>query len=147
VVSGLSKKAVGSILLAPLLLWSCVDVSGGAVEARWDIRDPAGVRIDCAQAQLAAMEFSLRSEADATDPCEADPRCSFPCDRGVGTTRFSIPVGQYAMSLHAVDSNGNIPGPAEGVVVPAPVVRSVISGQVTDLSVNLIIVDHQSHEP
>ena len=43
------------------------------------------------------------------------------------------------MALQALDGDGQALGPPS-VVVPEPVIRSVVSGQVTDLSVNLIIV-------
>jgi hypothetical protein len=123
-----------------LLLGGCVDVAGGAVEARWDLRDALANRIDCARAAVAQMRFALTPADGGIDPCDVEPRCTFACDRGVGTTPFIIPEGQYSMVLRPLDGGGQAIGPEQGITTPAPIVRSVYSGRLTDLSVNLIIV-------
>ncbi len=129
------------VLIAPLMLTDCVEVSGGAVEARWDLRDSHGARIDCAHAQAVSIQFVLSPFDQEEDPCAIGARCLFACNRGVGTTAFNIPVGEYAMSLQVVGEEGRVLGPGEGVVTPAPMVRQVYLGQLTNLSVNLIIVN------
>ena len=129
-------------LLLPLmgLCAACVDVSGGAVEARWDLRDPNGVRIDqCAATPVAALRFVLTPLGGGNDPCASEPSCRFACDLKTGATHFVIPPGDYAVVLLALGASGNALGPP-GVVVPEPVTRSVQTGKVPDLSVNLIIV-------
>jgi hypothetical protein len=118
----------------------CVDISGGAVEARWDLRDVSGVRIDCQKATISTMRFALTPKS-GTDPCAMEARCAFSCERGVGTTPFVIPEGEYAMAVEAVDGAGRVLGVRDGVTAPAPVVRQVVMGRLTDLSVNLIIVN------
>ena len=129
------------VLAVALLLSGCVDVAGGAVEARWDLRDALATRIDCARATVAQMRFALTPADGGIDPCDVEPRCIFACDRGVGTTPFVIPEGQYSMVLRPLDGSGQALGPEQGITTPAPIVRSVYSGRLTDLSVNLIIVN------
>ena len=131
------------VLLLCLTSAGCIDVSGGALEARWDLRDEKdGTRIDCATAKFRAMRFLLQAIADQSDPCSPaqGDRCLFACDREVGTTGFFIPEGDYSIVLRAVSESGQELGPAEGVVVPSPVVRQVRVGQLVDLGVNLVIV-------
>ena len=118
-----------------------MDVAGGAVEARWDLRDALANRIDCAHAAVAQMRFALTAADGGIDPCDVESRCTFACDRGGGTTPFVIPEGQYSMLLRPLDSGAQALGPAQGITTPAPIVRSVYIGRVTDLSVNLIIVN------
>ena len=129
------------VLLAPLMLSHCVEVSGGAVEARWDLRDSQGVRTDCVTAQVLSVQLVLRPLDQEADPCAIGARCLFACDRGVGDTAFDIPVGEYAMSLQVVGEEGRVLGPGEGVVTPAPTVRQVFLGQLTNLNVNMIVVN------
>jgi hypothetical protein len=132
------------VAAAALALAGCVEVSGGAVEARWDLRDAkGGVRIDCAKAAIRAMRFVLERPAAASpDPCAAGDgtRCQFECARGVGTTDFFIPEGEYSISLRAVATDGRLLGVSDGVVTPAPVIRQVRVGQLVDLAVSLVIV-------
>jgi len=133
VLIGTALLAIGGV--------SCVDVSGGAVEARWDLRDGGATPITCGAGGVGTLRFALVPVKGGDDPCVADDRCGFLCGDGTGTTAFNIPEGDYAMSLLPRDAAGKSLGPQEGVAVPGPVVRQVLTGQVTDLSVNLIIVD------
>ena len=133
------------LVAVALLISGCVDVAGGAVEARWDLRDATANRIDCAQAAVAQMRFALMPADGGIDPCDVEPRCTFACDRGGGTTPFIIPEGQYSMVLRPLDSSGQALGPGQGITTPAPIVRSVYSGRLTDLNVNLIIVNRELH--
>lgn len=119
-----------------------MDIAGGAVEARWDLRDPLANRIDCVRAGVVQMRFVLTPADGGIDPCDVEQRCTFACDRSVGTTPFVIPEGQYAIVLRPLDDRGQALGPQQGVTTPPPIVRSVYSGRLTDLNVNLIIVDH-----
>ncbi len=131
------------LLLLALAAPACIEVSGGAVEARWDLRaEKDGNRIDCATAKLSAMRFVLRALVGGDEPCSPaqGDRCLFACDREVGTTGFFIPEGDYSVMLRAVSETGQELGPADGVVTPSPVVRQVRVGQLVDLGVNLVIV-------
>jgi hypothetical protein len=139
----------GAALLLALALAGCVDVDGGAVEVGWDLRFPDGRRtddddnyIDCTKAQLGKMALALPPVGPGTDPCAGDDRCRFPCSHmGFGTTPFVIPEGEYSISLQILDPTGSPLGSGEGIVTPGPIVRQVRTGQITSLSVNLIIVD------
>jgi hypothetical protein len=138
-MTGSSSRAARLLPLLGLCA-GCVDVSGGAVEARWDLRDPNGVRIPaCSSTPVASLRFALTPLAGGEDPCNTEPSCRFACDLKTGATHFVIPVGDYSASLLALDGSGKSLGPP-AVVAPEPVTRTVLEGKVTDLSVNLIIV-------
>ncbi len=124
-----------------LVLGSCVEIDGGAVESGWTLRDNQGNLIDCAQAQLAFFRFSLEPLGGAVDPCEGNESCQFSCDKGRGITAFIIPEGRYAISLVAMGESRMPLGPQEGVIAPAPIERHVRTGEITDMNVNLIIVN------
>ena len=136
-----------STLALPLMA-GCVAVNGGAVEAGWDLRFPDGRRTDdngdpvsCDKSGMDRMVLSLRSMAGGGYPCLGQQHCQFPCSsQGVGTTDFEIPVGEYAISLQVVDRQGKALESGDGVITPGPVVRQVSTGEITNLSVNLIIV-------
>lgn len=127
----------------------CVQIDGGAVEVRWDLqyggRDCTsgtlcrrGNRISCLTAQVGAVQLRLSPSDGQSDPCDSE-RCRFGCDRKVGTTTFFVPEGEYAMSLIVLDQDmAEIP--IDEVSVPAPLVRQVREGELTNLNVNLIIV-------
>ncbi len=139
-------------ILTALVLASqgCVDVQGGAIEARWDIRNKLGERIGCAKAAqqvgLSRLRFKVAPVGGGADPCATDERCRFDCagvegDVVLGSTPFMVPEGRYAISTVCLDTKGTALTPTDGVITPTPVVRSVFEGEVTDLDVNLIIAD------
>ncbi len=132
------------------LIQGCVDVQGGAIEARWDIRNKLGERIGCAKAEqnvgLSTLRFKLEPAGGGQDPCDGDSRCLFSCtgaegDVVLGSTPFFVPEGNYAISTLCLDATGAALTPSNGVISPSPVVRTVWEGEVTDLDVNLIIAD------
>lgn len=133
-------------LLAALLLWlvgGCIEIEGGAVEARWVLRTPSGNAVTCQdeRARIDWVRFVLSPRPEGADPCFDDERCAFSCERGVGTTPFFIPEGEYAISLQPLDVDQNPLSEQDGVSVPAPLIRQVRTGQSTSLFVNLIVVD------
>ena len=144
------------------LLPGCVDVQGGAIEARWDIRNKLGERIGCEKAakttRLAKLHFKLTPIVGADDPCcikpaqtagqcdTRDGRCTFTCegaegDMVLGSTPFMVPEASYAISTEVLDNADEPLTPADGVISPSPIVRFVREGEVTDMDVNLIIAD------
>lgn len=129
--------------LVVLLAGGCVTIEGGAVEARWVLRNTRGVAVDCADevAQIAAIRFALLPVASGDDPCAVGDACRFSCRSGVGTTPFVIPAGRYAISLRPLDADGEALALEDGVQVPAAILREVRLGELTNLNVNLIIVD------
>lgn len=138
-------------MMIAMMTSGCVQVEGGAVAGRWDLRFPDGRRVDdndekikCNESGLDRMTFSLIPAGDSQDPCFGAEHCQFDCaPQGRGITEFMIPEGQYAISMQILDIKGEIMGPADGIVTPAPIVRQVRTGEITDLSVNLIIVDRK----
>jgi hypothetical protein len=127
-----------------VLSGGCVGIDGGAVEARWVLRNARGIAVSCTDnsARISTIAFQLTpSEPDASDPCAEDPRCRFACVRGVGTTPFIVPAGSYRVSLIPLDDEGQDLDPSMGVITPAPITRQVRLGELTNLNVNLIIVD------
>ena len=135
-------------MLATLGAGSCVDVRGGAVEAGWDLRYPDGRRtdaddnyIDCARSRLGRMALALTPSGGGDDPCAGQAYCEFGCSNlGFGTTEFAIPQGEYAIVLEVLDPAGKVLMPADGIVGPGAMVRQILTGEITSLSVNLIIV-------
>ena len=134
----------------------CVSIDGGAVEARWDLQfggdtctapgasDPLcqrGHRVSCALGNVGFVEVVLDALSGHEDPCDREGApCRFSCEDLVGTTTFFIPEGDYAISLRARDRAGVALGPGDGIALPAPVVRQILKGELTNLDVNLIIV-------
>ena len=160
-----------SLVVVLLLLGpgGCVEVDGGALEVRWDIRDEDVGRINCDIARQRVGLASLRlsavpltdtpSSADggsssdgsagANDLCAVDDRCTFACDTAgddvlLGITPFFLPGGRYLIRSVGLDGDGSALTSARGLVTPAAVVRQVNSGEVTDLNVNLIVVQSPS---
>jgi len=149
---------------ALLLLPACEEVRGGAVEIRWDIRNAKGERIGCegdgddaGARQLLKLDqlffkLELIPSPKGEDPCDKGADCRFECVTGgseilPGTTPFTIPEGQYLMTAYALGYSAAFPdgkrlAAAQGVVAPPPVLRLVAEGEITDLNVNLIIVQH-----
>ena len=133
----------------------CVEVDGGAVEVGWDLRFPDGRRTDgdgdsvsCRREGLWHMALSLQPMSDTAlvdggvDPCAGLTHCRFSCSsQGVGTTDFVLQPGQYAMRLRVLGGSGQDLGPAQGVLTPGAMVRQVVLGEITNLSVHLVVVD------
>lgn len=152
------------VLVVATLLAGCVEVNGGAVEIRWDIRDLGGARVGCegdgedpGARQLLKLsklyfQLELKDAISGQDTClEQGETCRFECTTGSneilsGSTPFSIPEGRYLMTSYAVGQpQGAEPrrlGVSDRVVAPYPVLRQVAEGEVTDLNVNLIIVQY-----
>jgi hypothetical protein len=139
------------LAIVALALAGCVPVDGGAVEASWDLRfgdgrrvDDEGNLLDCAKERLKRVQFLLISETSGKNPCAGAGHCQFDCAQfGSGTTEFAIPEDRYAISLQLVGTDDKELDAADGVVYPGPRVRWIREGEITDLDVNLIIVDRQ----
>jgi hypothetical protein len=144
----------GSLSLPLLFCVGCVDVSGGAVEAKWVLRNSLAWRIDNSQSwqsscrtennaevQIDKIKFRLSPINGGEDPCAANDQCLFDCSQGGGTTSFFIPIGSYSISLHAVNPEGTFLDSTNGVITPTPIVRRVNWGELTDLSVYVILVN------
>lgn len=110
---------------------ACVEIDGGAVEVNWVLRTPDGRAItDCGCSSPRVESVRVRLEGSAGTPCDGDHTCEFPCGQFSGATPFRIPPGRYAVSLIAQGPDG-----AELAEVgrPAPILRDVSEGQVTEM--------------
>jgi hypothetical protein len=127
---------MASALLALAGLPACVDIDGGAVEVAWAIFAEDGRAINdcsCSEPGIAYVRLHLVADPDASlQPCADNPGCRFSCGRKIGATPFSIPPGQYLMSLIAVDTNG-VDVQAGSVRSPPAQSRAVVRGQPTQL--------------
>lgn len=140
-------------IISAAIFWlaGCVEVDGGAIEVGWEIRhaDPQmeNRRLSCLDSNFIAVRLVLEETSGTVgDPCEQyscgeENCCRFDCEPEVGITGFYIPDGVYKMSIQPIDVEGKEPSEAQGIIVPAPVVREVTKGDITNLGVNLIIVN------
>ena len=139
-----------SILASALAGSGCVEINGGAVEVSWAIFARDGRTItdcSCANPQIAFVRLQLVSESNpGSQPCTGNEACRFSCGRKTGATPFTIPAGQYLMSVVPVDSSGTdlpaliAPGVAS-VQSPPPESRAVVRGQPTELESFMLEAD------
>jgi hypothetical protein len=136
--------ALGGLSLSGL---ACVDVDGGAVEVDWLVVSQGDGTLlrGCAcpmpsTQAIAQVAIALRSRA------EGGAMLSFPyaCGRGRGTTSFSIPPGDYDISLQPSDASGidlASRSPPRAYAIPAALVRRIVEGQVASLDVWTVRLD------
>jgi hypothetical protein len=117
----------------------CVKIDGGAVEVSWVVRSDTGAAISdcgCADPPIATVHLDLVLDQGGMPtnyrPCDNQAQCDFPCPRQTGSTAFDIQPTQadesYEISVIALDSTGT---PIPTVLSPAPILRSVVTGQPT----------------
>jgi hypothetical protein len=139
--------AVLALTAAPLALTACVRVDGGAVEVDWLVVSQAEGKLlgGCACPSPSTQAISLISIA-LKSRAEGGASLSFPffCNRGRGTTSFSIPPGDYDISLQPADAAGTdlaSRAPPRAYGVPAVLVRRIVDGQVASLDVWTVRLD------
>ena len=132
-----------------LLVGSCVQISGGAVEVSWVLHSNGRAITDCscavapsadpnAPAQpIAGVRIEIVGQhgaIDGTRPCAGRSQCQFACQRQTGATPFDIPEThadeRYAISVVAV---GPVRADLPGIKAPAPILRTVVRGQPTEV--------------
>jgi hypothetical protein len=140
------KTAILCLLLPVIspLAAACVKVDGGAVEVSWVLQTFDGRSISdcsCADPEVSRVRLVVaRAGTDdsiGADACAGLASCEFACRRGTGATHFDIPPGRYAISLAPIGADGQplaagLSG-TSGVAVPAPILRTVVFGQPTEL--------------
>jgi len=131
-----------AVQVTMLTFVGCVNIQGGAVEARWVLRNNNGIAVACddGQPNIDTVRFVLVPSEGGQDPCAATTHCRFACQDLAGITPFVIPQGAYTMSIQPLGVDQQPLGPKQGVAVPLPTVRQVRKGQLTDLDVNMIIL-------
>jgi hypothetical protein len=137
--------------LTCLLVASCVRIDGGAVEISWVVRTSDGRAITdcgCSEPQIAKVRLHLvgvGGDIDGTRPCDGRPECEFPCQRQTGATPFEIQQGragsdgippQYQIFVSALGTSDQ---ELDGVQAPAPILRSVVQGQPTEVDAFLLV--------
>jgi hypothetical protein len=126
---------------------SCVQINGGAVEVSWVVHANGRAITDCtcSDPEIASVRIDIVGHGgaiDKTTPCAGQPQCVFPCQRQTGATQFNIPETHgdelYAISVVAVDKYGaDLPQ----VTTPAPILRTVVNGQPTEVEAFLLEAD------
>jgi hypothetical protein len=129
----------------------CVRIDGGAVEISWVVRSADGRAITdcgCSDPQIAKVRLDLRGiggDIDGTTPCAGRAQCEFPCQRQTGSTPFDINQGsassdgtvpQYEISVTALGADG---AELPAVQTPAPILRTVVRGQPTEVEAFLLV--------
>lgn len=137
--------------LSALVVMGCVRIDGGAVEISWVVRSPEGRAITdctCAEPVISRVQLNLvgvGGDIAGTTPCDGRPECQFPCQRQTGSTPFEIKPGlagpeggvpEYLISVTALGVDG---ATLFGVQAPAPILRSVVQGQPTEVEAFLLV--------
>jgi len=124
----------------------CLEVSGGAVEIAWVLRNDSRGAADCADADpdLETLRLSIvPAVGDATDLCAAGEvkGCQFSCREGTGSgiTAFAVPPGDYYLGLVPLTVDGT-PLAADRVAVPPPVRRTLRNGELCDLGLWQVVI-------
>jgi hypothetical protein len=122
----------------------CVQIEGGSVEVSWVVHANGRAITDCSCADPVISKVRIRLEGhgggiEGTTPCEGRAQCEFSCQRQTGATPFDIPATRgdesYAVSVVAVGPDGvELPR----VITPAPILRTVMKGQPTEVDAFLL---------
>ena len=130
------RHLTAGILGALVTLTGCVDINGGAVELRWEIRKMDGARSSCSSERVESVTLcATGSDAGATE-CYPSFRCS---DSG-GSTEFVIPPGRYSLAIEL----GCVGGGDALAILPDPIVRDISNGNVAELNTLLIVKNSTS---
>jgi hypothetical protein len=122
----------------------CVQIDGGAVEVSWVVHANGRAITDCScsDPEITRVRIKLVGQGggiDGTTPCAGRAQCEFGCQRQTGATPFDIPEThgdeKYAVSLVAVGPDG---AELPQVITPAPILRSVVRGQPTEVEALLL---------
>jgi hypothetical protein len=130
--------------LIEVLAGSCVQINGGAVEVSWVVHANGRAITDCSCSfpQIASVRIDLVGKGGAiegTKPCEGQAKCQFACQRQTGATPFDIPETHgdeaYAISVVAVGPDGH---DLPDIQAPAPILRTIVRGQPTEVEAFLL---------
>jgi hypothetical protein len=111
-------------------LAGCVDVNGGAVEFKWEIRKEDGTGSSCGGTEVARVRVIGEPTADAGEAFDYD----WPCSDYKAATDFVIQPGRYAIRIEPVCATGLV----AVATVPEPIVRDISNGYVAELNTLLI---------
>jgi len=150
-------------LCTGLVLWcalgglaGCPQIDGGAVEVAWIVRRSDNNAGACdhgwlsEQYHIDRIRLRVVPEGDPNlDLCDGVDRlsvCEFTCEDGGGATAFDIPPGTYFFDLVPLTADGSTI-PASVVALPAPLRRTIVEGDITDLGIwQVVILNDLSNE-
>ena len=146
----MTRLCIGAALsLAMVGLAGCPKIEGGAVEVAWVLRHSDNTAGRCddsrmpSQYHIDRIRLKVTPEDDPTiDLCAGlDPpsTCEFACEAGGGTSAFDIPEGTYYFDLVPLTADGSVI-PASVVALPAPLRRTIVEGDITDLGVWQLVI-------
>lgn len=118
-------------LAVVLLVASCEEATGGAVDLSWTLRTNTPADIDCVAARVDKIQ--LNWDVDGQQGF-----VSWPCKSNRAITAFEIPVGDAQISVTPLCVSG--PATSETYETPAPVVRNIEAGQAISLGAVVISV-------
>jgi hypothetical protein len=127
------RYQAAKFLIALVCLAGCVDVNGGAVELRWEIRKTDGAKTSCADAGVARVRLIAAPTSGAMPITR-----SWACNDYQAATAFDLPPGRYALSIEAVCAGEDAGSSTAQERVPEPILRDISSGTVAELNTLLI---------
>lgn len=126
---------------------ACVEIRGGAVELSWSFQNFQGGPIepddDCAATQVSQVR--LRWESAPWNQARSSGTTTFPCTAFRGITDFVIGAGPQLLEIEPVCASGAMIE-EHTYAVPAPLLRTVIEGEVVTLDSLLIVTDDDTGE-
>lgn len=138
-----------AIALIAITCSGCVQIDGGAVELSWAVFDFAGEGQSCIQAGISDVNLCWQA-ADGLSTgfvCEDASSHDFDCATEQGSTAFEVPPGRTSLWIE-ITCRGTEQRAIEGTYqVPAPIVRTVVDGEIVSLNSLLIISTRRCGEP
>jgi hypothetical protein len=116
-------------------LAGCVDVNGGAVEFKWEIRKQDGKQSTCGETQVESVRVTCTPIADSSGAITGELfQHSWPCSDYKAASEFVIQPGRYSIAIDVVCPGTLVPV----ATVPQPILRDVSNGYVVELNTLLI---------
>ena len=125
-----AKTCLVLTLSACPMVHACTEVSGGAVEISWNLRNVDGSGVSCGFADIATINLII-------DDDFGPGFVPFPCGDERGVTRFDLAPGRAELSLAPGCENTVDP---IAYRAPPPIVRTITEGEVITLDTQLIEV-------
>ena len=141
-------RFISGILLLSVLapVAGCLEIDGGAVEVAWVLRYSNQTAAECTSTDSPVDIHRIRLKVMPADEPDRDlcaegalDGCEFGCGDTGGTTPFNIPAGTYFFGLQPLTADGSPISPSV-VAVPAPIRRSIITGDLTDLGIWQMVI-------
>lgn len=125
-----AKTCLVLTLSACPMVHACTEVSGGAVEISWNLRNVDGSGVSCGFAGVDTINLQIDDDLP-------DGYVAFPCEDERGVTRFDLAPGTATLWLTPGCASGSVP---VAYRAPPPIVRTITEGEVITLDTQLIEV-------